>query len=102
MPGLAPLAVPECATARRTGRAEARALQRGRVSIDPLFTVTTSRIKDGRVDECMRVNREIAHLVEEHEPRMIAFHVFLNVAEDEVVGVQVHPDADSMASISRS
>lgn len=63
---------------------------------DPFITVTTSRIKDGRVEECMRVNREIAHLVEEHEPRMIAFHVFLNEAEDEVVGVQVHPDADSM------
>jgi hypothetical protein len=63
---------------------------------EPLITITTSKIKDGRYDDFVRINREIVEAVKEHEPRLIAMHVFVNDQKDKVTGIQVHPDADSM------
>jgi hypothetical protein len=39
----------------------------------------------------------MAEFIEANEPRVIAFEAYLSDDETEVTGVQVHPDADSMA-----
>lgn len=43
-----------------------------------------------------RLNRAITALVEAEEPRIIAFHVMLTEDRERLVGMQFHPDAQSM------
>ena len=40
----------------------------------------------------------LVDFVEEHEPRLIAFNEYVNEDGTEVAVVQIHPDAESMAS----
>ena len=58
--------------------------------------IGTNTIKEGKLEECRAMLDEIARLVEEHEPRVIAFNFFLDEPNRRVVCVQVHPDAASM------
>jgi hypothetical protein len=63
----------------------------------PFIFISQSRIKEGRLDDFNRALREMATFVEANEPRVIAFEAYLNDDDTEVTGVQIHPDADSMA-----
>jgi secreted PhoX family phosphatase len=63
----------------------------------PFIFISQSRIKEGRLDDFKRGLREMAEFVEANEPRVIAFEAYLNDDDTEVTGVQIHPDADSMA-----
>ena len=62
----------------------------------PFVTLTFGRIKKGRLDDFKRYNRLIASLVEEQEPRVIAFHAMVSEDGERFVGMQFHPDAASM------
>lgn len=62
----------------------------------PFVYIGTNTIKEGKVEECRKMLNEIAHLVEEHEPRVIAFNFYLDEPSRRAVCVQVHPDAESM------
>jgi hypothetical protein len=63
----------------------------------PFIFISHSRIKEGRLDEFKKGLRKMAEFVEANEPRVIAFEAYLNDDGTEVTGVQIHPDADSMA-----
>jgi hypothetical protein len=63
----------------------------------PFIFISQSRIKDGRLDDFKRGLREMAEFVETNEPRVIAFEAYVNDDATEVTGIQIHPDADSMA-----
>jgi hypothetical protein len=63
----------------------------------PFVFISQSRVKEGKLDDFKRGLREMAEFVEANEPRVIAFEAFLSDDETEVTGLQVHPDADSMA-----
>ena len=63
----------------------------------PFIFISQSRIKEGRFDDFTRALRDMAQFVEVNEPRVIAFEAYLNDDSTEVTGVQIHPDADSMA-----
>jgi hypothetical protein len=63
----------------------------------PFIFISQSRIKEGKLDNFKRSLREMAEFVEANEPRVIAFEAYLNDDSTEVTGVQIHPDADSMA-----
>jgi hypothetical protein len=63
----------------------------------PFIFIGQSRIKEGRLDDFKRGLREMAEFVETNEPRVIAFEAYVNDDATEVTGVQIHPDADSMA-----
>jgi hypothetical protein len=63
----------------------------------PFIFISQSRIKEGRLDDFKRSLREMAEFVEANEPRVIAFEAYLSDDDTEVTGVQIHPDADSMA-----
>ena len=62
----------------------------------PFIFVGTHRIKQGKLDEFKKDARSLAAAVEEQEPQLLAFTMFLSEDETEATVVQVHPDADSM------
>ena len=62
----------------------------------PFIFIGTHRIKDGRLEDFKRDARELAELVHEKEPRILAFDFYFNEDETEASVVQVHPDAESM------
>jgi hypothetical protein len=63
----------------------------------PFIFISQSRVKDGKLEDFKRGLREMAEFVEANEPRVIAFEAYLNDDGTEATGVQIHPDADSMA-----
>jgi hypothetical protein len=62
----------------------------------PFIAIATLGIKDGRLEDFTRSYEEVVETVKEHEPRMIAFHGFVNEDGTEMTIIQVHPDAASM------
>ena len=62
----------------------------------PFITLTFGKIREGKREDFERSNRTIAQLVEEQEPRVIAFHALLTETGERFAGLQFHPDADSM------
>jgi quinol monooxygenase YgiN len=64
----------------------------------PLISVTTAKIKDGKLEDFKRFTAQFLENVQAREQRLIAFNVFLNEDGTEMTSIQVHPDADSMDS----
>ncbi len=62
----------------------------------PFVYIGTYKLKEGKLDEAKRSFRRLVEVVEEHEPRLIAFNVYFDEAGTAVGIVQVHPDAASM------
>lgn len=62
----------------------------------PFIFIGTHAIKEGKLEEFKETALALVKLVEDLEPRMLAFNFFLNEEETEASIVQVHPDADSM------
>lgn len=63
----------------------------------PFIFISQSSVKEGKLEEFKRALREMAEFVEANEPRVVAFEAYLNDDGTEATGVQIHPDADSMA-----
>ena len=62
----------------------------------PFITLTFGKIRDGRRQDFERANSTISNLVENSEPRVIAFHALLSQNGERFAGLQFHPDAESM------
>jgi hypothetical protein len=62
----------------------------------PIIFIGTHRIKAGRLDQFRREMPDFCRFVEEHEPRLIAFNMYLDGHGMEATVVQVHPDFASM------
>jgi quinol monooxygenase YgiN len=62
----------------------------------PFVYVGTIRVKPGRVEALRAQLVELVDFVETNEPRMIAFHAYLDEKGETLAIVQVHPDAASM------
>lgn len=62
----------------------------------PFITLTFGSIREGNREAFERSNKTIAQLVEDQEPRVVAFHAYLTENGERFVGLQFHPDADSM------
>jgi hypothetical protein len=62
----------------------------------PFIFIGTYTIKNGRLEECKQRLGELVDLVETNEPRLIAFHIYLDERGSRISVVQVHPDSDSM------
>jgi hypothetical protein len=63
---------------------------------EPFVYVGTWTIKPGKFDEARKWMAEHAVVIEAHEPRMIAFHVYFDEEGQRASVVQVHPDSASM------
>lgn len=63
---------------------------------EPFIYIGTTTIKPGKLEEARKSIGELVDFVETNEPRMIAFHCFLNEEGTKLTIVQVHPDVASM------
>jgi hypothetical protein len=63
---------------------------------EPLISLDTSLIRDGRLDELKEAVAELVEFVRSNEPRAIAYEVYLDEAGSRMTVVQVHPDSASM------
>jgi len=62
----------------------------------PFIFIATNRLKDRRFGAEQQRVPELVRFVEAHEPRLIAFHEYVNEDHSQVSVVQIHPDAASM------
>jgi quinol monooxygenase YgiN len=58
--------------------------------------VGTTTIKPGKLEEARERLAEVIDFVETNEPRLIAFHAYLDEKGSKFTIVQVHPDSASM------
>jgi quinol monooxygenase YgiN len=63
----------------------------------PFIFIATNRLKPGKLEEETKRVPSLVEFVHANEPRLIAFNEYVDADGTEVVVVQVHPDADSMA-----
>jgi quinol monooxygenase YgiN len=61
-----------------------------------LIYVGTFTIKPGKLEEARKSLAELVDFVDTNEPRLIAFHAFLDEAGEKMAMVHVHPDSASM------
>lgn len=62
----------------------------------PFVYVGTTKVKPGKLEALREQLSELADFVDANEPRMVAFHAFLDEAGSKLTIVQVHPDSASM------
>ena len=62
----------------------------------PFVIKATSRINEGQAAAYRPLAQEICRRVEEQEPRILAFNIWVSEDEDIEVVLQVHPDAESL------
>src|SRR5688572_9739190 len=62
----------------------------------PFVYVGTMSIKPGKLEDARKRLAELVDFVETNEPRMIAFHCFLDEGGTKLTILQVHPDSASM------
>jgi quinol monooxygenase YgiN len=63
---------------------------------EPLISLDTSLIRDGRLDELKEAVTELVEFVRSNEPRPIAYEIYFDEAGSRMTVVQVHPDSASM------
>ena len=64
----------------------------------PFIFIATNRLKPGKLDEEKARVPGLVDFIEANEPRLLAFNEYSNEEGTEVAVIQIHPDADSMAS----
>ena len=62
----------------------------------PFIIISTFGVKDGKLEQLKRFQRELSDIIEAREPQLITFNAFLNDEGTEMTSIQVHPDAASM------
>jgi hypothetical protein len=62
----------------------------------PFIFIATNRLKAGKLDQERDRVPGLVKFIAASEPRLIAFHEYVNDAGDEVSVVQIHPDPESM------
>ena len=63
---------------------------------EPLISLDTSLIRDGRLDDLKEAVAELVEFVRSNEPRPIAYEIYFDEAGSRMTVVQVHPDSASM------
>jgi hypothetical protein len=63
---------------------------------EPLISLDSSLIRDGRLDELKEAVAELVEFVRSNEPRPIAYEICFDEAGSRMTVVQVHPDSASM------
>jgi hypothetical protein len=65
---------------------------------EPFIYIGSYRVKPEFLDVAAQRLREVTALVEEKEPQLRSFHFFLDEDRGRAICVQVHADAESMAT----
>lgn len=66
--------------------------------VEPLISVDSSDVREGKLDEVMVAMKKLADFVEANEPRVLAYEMSLDREDSLMTVVQVHPDSASMES----
>lgn len=64
--------------------------------MSPVVYVSKSRLKPGVADSFAKWAAGLVSHVEQHEPQLLAFQLYLSADGEHAVNVQLHPDAASM------
>ena len=64
---------------------------------DPIIYIDRSQVAPGRLNELKRRIGQLARLVEQQEPRLIAYQVFFDETERTMTVIHVHRDSRSLA-----
>jgi hypothetical protein len=64
---------------------------------EPFIFIGTHTVKEGKLEDFKQHFQEFCAFIEENEPRLIHFALYISEDDKEVSVVQVHPDEDSMA-----
>ena len=62
----------------------------------PFIFVGSHRIREGKLEEFRADAVALSGMVEEQEPQLLGFNIFLSDDGTEATVVQIHPDAESM------
>ena len=62
----------------------------------PLVYVDRSNVREGALDQLKPAIAELAAFIEENEPQLISYSVYLSEDGSEMIVVHVHPDAASL------
>ena len=65
---------------------------------EPFIHIGSYGVRPGFLDVAPERLRDIAALVKEQEPQLQSFHFYLDEEHGRAICVQVHPDAESMAT----
>jgi hypothetical protein len=65
---------------------------------EPFIHIATYRVRPEFLGVAPQRLRDVASLVEEREPQLRSFHFYLDPERGRAICVQVHPDAESMAT----
>ena len=68
------------------------------IMTEPFIFIGSYQVKPGHLEEARHRLRDVSALVEEREPRLRSFHFYLDQARERVICVQIHPDAEWMAT----
>jgi quinol monooxygenase YgiN len=63
---------------------------------EPIISLDTSLIREGRLDELKKAVAELVEFVRSNEPRPIVYEVYVDQTVSLMTVVQVHPDSASM------
>jgi quinol monooxygenase YgiN len=63
---------------------------------EPVISIDTSLIRDGRLDELKSAVADLVEFVHANEPRPIVYEVYVDQTGSRMTVVQVHPDSASM------
>jgi len=64
----------------------------------PVVYVSTWRIKEGRFEDYRRFHAELMKLIQDNEPRVVAFHLFANEDATEITGLHMYADTTAVES----
>ena len=64
----------------------------------PFIFIATNRLKPGKLDEEKTRVPGLVDFIQANEPRLLAFNEYANEEGTEVAVVQIHSDAESMAT----
>lgn len=63
---------------------------------EPIVSVDSSQVLDGKLDELKAAINDLVAFVESNEQRPIAYNIYLNAPGTLMTVVQIHPDSASM------
>jgi hypothetical protein len=63
---------------------------------EPIVSIDTSQIREGKLDDLKEAVVELVAFVESNEPRPIIYAIYFDEAATRMTVAQVHPDSESM------
>jgi hypothetical protein len=63
---------------------------------EPIIYLDTSEVREGALEDLKAAIKELADLVEQSEPRILAYHVYLSTDGKRMIVLHLHRDSSSL------